>query len=160
MGIELAGDGDVAVRVEAVNEFVSLVAKVALRGEISGCSSLSGSSGVWGYVGGRRRGGYPWGTGGRGEFFAIFKAIVVHGPMLLLRGGWWAGGLVDVSHPAGVGGVPAKTRFKGVAGAVGEEGGHTGSTEAGTWWLYVTESISAWLWLGDSEKRRHTSSNW
>jgi len=83
----------------------------------------------------------------------------MHGPVLFLGGGRWAGGLVDVSHPAGVGDVSAETGFKGVAGAVGEEGGHTGSTEAGVWWLYVTESISAWLWLRGSEERRHTSSN-
>lgn len=69
MGVELAGDGDVAVRVEAVDEFVSLVAKVALRGEVSGCSPLSGSGSIWGSVGGRRS---PWGAGSGGEFFAVF----------------------------------------------------------------------------------------
>ena len=89
-----------------MDKFVSLVAEVALRGEVGGCLPLPGSSDVWGFVGGclplpgssdvwrfvggrgRRRG--PWGTGSGGEFFSILESVVVHGPVLFLGGGWWA----------------------------------------------------------------------
>jgi len=53
VGVELASDGNVAVRVEAVDKFVSLVAEIALCGEVSWRSSLPG--GVWGFSSGRRR---------------------------------------------------------------------------------------------------------
>jgi len=66
----------------------------------------------------------------------------VYGPVLFLGGGRSARGLVDVSHPIGVRDVSTEAGFKRVAGAVGEEGRHTGGAETGLWWLHVRGSVS------------------
>lgn len=62
MGVEFSCYGDVAVAVEALDEFGSLVPQVGLRGEIGGCGTLRG----WGR-GGRGRGAVELGIGEGGE---------------------------------------------------------------------------------------------
>lgn len=87
-----------------------------------------GAGGCAGAGGGGGEGGVGAGAGGRGPGGLV--AVVVDCPVPLGRGGRGLG-IVDGLLARGVGGVAAEARLEGVAGAVGEEGGHAGGAEAG-----------------------------
>ena len=96
-----------------------------LRVGVLGFGLLGGGAGA---VGGGGEGGV--GAGARGRGTSRLVSVVVDCPVPF-RSGWRGLRIVDGLLARGVGGVAAEARLEGIAGAVGEEGGHAGGAETG-----------------------------
>lgn len=170
--VELAGDGDVAVAVEALDEFLALVAEVRLGGEVGRCRRSGVASGQTSrccccYCGSCGLGPVELGIGcllhdvvsGRASLADLgglagpprvdgpinLVTIIVDVEMLLGRCAR-ARNLPDRLAARGVGDVAAETGLEGVAAAVGQERRHSCGAQAGRG--RVVEGVVAVVVLG------------
>jgi hypothetical protein len=168
VGVQLARNGNVAIGVEAFDELLALVAQVRLGRKVvlgqrlgsGACGRIGSSQGRGGRVRGVveleigrlgcLRGGIQCGAavGARGESAGragVLVAVVVDGPVLVGgRGGMWD--RVDALLLGQVGRVASKAGLERIATAVGQEGRHACSAQAGG--RRVLEGVVAVVVLG------------
>ena len=170
VGVQLARDGDVAIGVEALDELLALVAQIRLCGKVvlgqglgsGACGRVGSSQGRGGRVRGvveleigrlgclRGGRGVQCGAavGARGEGAGragVLVAVVVDGPVLA-RGRGGTRDRVDALLLGQIGRVAPKAGLEGIATAVGQEGRHACSAQAGG--RRVLEGVVAVVVLG------------